>query len=143
MMLCSPASYTSPHLKLWMFRDQNVLVYAPTGPKITSEVARVISGVGDQYTTELLVATGKKGHAIFDWSAIESYDGEARNHLLTWARARVGRVQSVHLILSSKATIFLQIAVSTGVGLLAVLGYQFICLSDPDEAHRKLGIDGR
>jgi hypothetical protein len=79
---------------LWMFKEQNVLVYVPSGPKITLQVAKVMCDVGDPYTTELMVATGKKIHVIFDWSAIENYENEARNQLLSWGRARSWGINS-------------------------------------------------
>ncbi|MFZ5445090.1 MAG: hypothetical protein ACOZQL_34185 [Myxococcota bacterium] len=117
--------------KVWLFDALETLVSQTPGP-LTLAVARFYSGPVDAEVRRRFVAAGKKVAFFHDWRKTTTYDVEARDELLRWARSSLPHTRQVGIQIAKDASVFIRIAATTAVSALRLARVPISQIEDID-----------
>ena len=108
--------------RVWLFDADATMVNQTIGA-MTEATARFLTQTVD-VKLEPWVTAGKKVRFVHDWRSCVTYEPAARDLLIDWGRRWKNRHRAVLLQLSDEASPFMRIAVTTGIGMLRLVGMQ-------------------
>jgi hypothetical protein len=109
-------------VRAWFFDDSATVVQQVLSARMDLATAACLAGPCQAAIDARYTSKGRKVIYVHDWSACQQYDVEARERLLDWGKAGSAMTAQTVIAVSSSASPFVQIALSTGTLVMRLLG---------------------
>jgi hypothetical protein len=139
-MFASAPAAKMPACSIWAFERPAAFVIQPSISTMTEALAQYVVTQGDEEALKLSQRLGRSFVSLYDCSSIKYVEPNARKVLLDWSVRRKTWSERSYICISPEASVFLEIAVMTGIVGVRLLGVDITLVADMSQVMKDLGL---
>jgi hypothetical protein len=125
-------------MRAWCFDEKRIFVSQSTAKHFSPACADFLTLTAEVEIQRRWVQGKQRVRFVHDWRSVESYDAAVHPAVVQWGRASLAHTEHVAVALSPKASMFVRIAVTTGIGALRLLKMPIEVVEDLEPVLRAL-----
>lgn len=125
-------------MRAWLFEAGPTMVGQSTQEHFSLGCAHFLTERVEAEVQRRWVTKGQRVRFVHDWRSVRTYDASVHAALVQWGRSSFPHTQHVAIALSNRASMFVRIAVTTGLGALRLLRMPIEVVDDLEPVLRAL-----